>query len=255
MIVPPGEGSKSYPRVRTGLRGRHRGAYRARRSRGCARRRRHRRSRRLRRGGGAARPRLRAGADHAAGPGRFLGRRQDRDQFRPRQESDRRLPSADPGARRHRRCSTRCRRANFAPAMPKSPNTACSATRAFFAWLETNWREVFAAAEPAREHAIARMLPRQGRQSSPATSAKPAIGAAQSRPHFRSRARGGMRLFRPAAARRGRCRRHGAGVRLFGAARSVAGRRGRRAPSAIWPRSGCRRGRRTFRARCRASTD
>ena len=89
-------------RLRTGLRGDHRLAHRARRSGRCARRRRHRRSRRLRRRGGAARARLRAGADHVAGASRFLGRRQDRDQFRPRQESDRRLPSADPGGRRYR---------------------------------------------------------------------------------------------------------------------------------------------------------
>ena len=54
-------------RLRTGLRGDHRLAHRARRSVGRARRRRHRRSRRLRRGGGAARARLRAGPDHVAG--------------------------------------------------------------------------------------------------------------------------------------------------------------------------------------------
>ena len=53
-------------------------------------------------GGGAARRRLRAGADDAAGAGRFLGRRQDRDQLPPRQEPGRRVPPADPGARRHR---------------------------------------------------------------------------------------------------------------------------------------------------------
>ena len=121
---PPGESSKSLRRASSRSARADRRAHRARRSRGGARRRRHRRSRRLRRRGGAARPRLRAGADHAAGAGRFLGRRQDRDQFRPRQEPDRRLPPAEPGARRHRRCSTRCRRANSAPAMPRSPNTA-----------------------------------------------------------------------------------------------------------------------------------
>ena len=89
-------------RLRAGLRGDHRGTHRARRSRRRARRRRHRRSRRLRRLGGAARARLRAGPDHAVGAGQFLGRRQDRDQFRARQESRRRFSSADPGARRHR---------------------------------------------------------------------------------------------------------------------------------------------------------
>ena len=38
--------------------------------------------------------------------------------------------------------------------MPRSRNTGCSATPDFFAWLETNWRDVFAGG-PAREHAIA----------------------------------------------------------------------------------------------------
>ena len=101
VIVPPGESSKSFPvleRVCEAL-------IAARIERGDlvrgARRRRHRRSRRLCGRGPAPRPRLRAGADHAAGAGRFLGRRQDRDQFQPRQEPGRRIPSADPGARRH----------------------------------------------------------------------------------------------------------------------------------------------------------
>ncbi len=87
---------------RDGVRGDHCSAYRARRSGGRARRRRDRRSRRLRRGKRAARPRFRAGADHAAGASRFIGRRQDRHQFPPRQKSGRRLPSADFGGRRHR---------------------------------------------------------------------------------------------------------------------------------------------------------
>ena len=38
------------------------------------------------------------------------------------------------------RCSTRCRSASSAPAMPRSRNTACSATPRFFAWLEANWQ-------------------------------------------------------------------------------------------------------------------
>ena len=69
--------------------------------------------------GGAPRRRLRAGADDAAGAGRFLGRRQDRDQFPPRQEPDRRVLPADPGGGRHGACSTRCRSASSAPAMPR----------------------------------------------------------------------------------------------------------------------------------------
>ena len=84
------------------MRGDHCGAYRAQRSHRRARRRRDRRSRRLCRGQRAARARFRAGADDAARPSRFIGRRQDRHQFPSRQEFGRRLPSADFGGRRHR---------------------------------------------------------------------------------------------------------------------------------------------------------
>ncbi len=66
------------------------------------RRRRDRRSRRLRRGLLPARPARRAGADHGRRPGRQRHRRQGRRQPRPRQEPDRRLSSADRGARRSR---------------------------------------------------------------------------------------------------------------------------------------------------------
>ena len=69
--------------------------------------------------GGAPRRRLRAGADHAAGAGRFLGRRQDRDQLPPRQEPDRRVLSADPGDRRHRAARHAAASASSAPAMPR----------------------------------------------------------------------------------------------------------------------------------------
>ena len=69
--------------------------------------------------GRAPRRRLRAGADDAAGPGRFLGRRQDRDQCaaRARTWSARSISRSwwwpTP------RCSTRCRSASSAPAMPR----------------------------------------------------------------------------------------------------------------------------------------
>ena len=49
----------------------------------------------------AARRALRPGPDHAAGPGRLLGRRQDRHQLAARQEPRRRLPPAEAGAGRH----------------------------------------------------------------------------------------------------------------------------------------------------------
>ena len=79
------------------------------------RRRRHRRHRRLRRGDLSARHRARPRADDAAGPGGQRDRRQGRRQPPARQEPDRRVL---PAARRRssiRRCSARCRAANFAP--------------------------------------------------------------------------------------------------------------------------------------------
>ena len=81
-------------RIRARQRRADRRADRAARRRDRARRRRHRRSRRLRRGDAAARRRLCADPDQAAGAGRFQRRRQDGDQFAARQEPDRRLPPA-----------------------------------------------------------------------------------------------------------------------------------------------------------------
>ena len=106
------------------------GKDRARRPRGGARRRRGRRSRGLRRSGGAPGRALRPGADHPALPGRFLGRRQDRHQFPPRQEPRRRLPSAEPGAGRHRAPRHAARCARCAPAMRRWRSTASSTTHA-----------------------------------------------------------------------------------------------------------------------------
>ena len=107
-------------------------------------RRRHRRSRRLCRGDPAARRRLHPDSDDAAGAGRFLGRRQDRHQFAARQESDRRLPPAARGARRYRPPRHAAAAASSPRAMPRSPNTACSAMPQFFAWLEANAPSIFA---------------------------------------------------------------------------------------------------------------
>ena len=109
---------------------------------------------------------------------------------------------------------------------------------AFFAWLEANWRDVFAGGGSsgsfAREHAIAVELPRQGGDRRARRARDRRAGAAQSRPHFRPRAGSGLRLFRPAAAWRGDRHRHGAGVRIFGAAAGPGAegrRRARRPPS------------------------
>ena len=95
---------------------RHRAPHHARR----VGRRRRRRSHRLCRRDPAARHRLCADPDDAAGAGRQLGRRQDRDRHDPRQEPGRRLPSAGAGAGRYRRRSRPCRGANCWRAMPRS---------------------------------------------------------------------------------------------------------------------------------------
>ena len=121
----------------------------------------------------AARHRLRAGADDAAGAGRFLGRRQDRHQFAARQEPDRRLPPAGAGASPTPRCSTRCRAREFRAGYAEVVKYGLIGDAAFFAWLEANWRDVFAGGARARAR-HRRLLPRQGRRSSRATSARPA---------------------------------------------------------------------------------
>ena len=92
---------------------------------------------------------------------------------------------------------------------------------AFFAWLEANWRGIFsggASGSSAREHAIARVLPRQGRDRRARRARDRRSGAAQSRPYLRPCAGGGLRLFRPAAAWRGDRHWHGARLRIFGTA-------------------------------------
>ena len=63
---------------------------------------------------------LRADPHDPARPGRLLGGRQDRHRHAARQEPDRRLPPAEPGARRHRGARDAARRANSAPATPRS---------------------------------------------------------------------------------------------------------------------------------------
>ena len=77
-----------------------------------ARRRRGRRPRRLRRRLLHARHRLRPGADHPAGAGRFVGRRQDGGQPSARQEPDRRVSPAALGRRRPGDAAPPCRSAS-----------------------------------------------------------------------------------------------------------------------------------------------
>jgi 3-dehydroquinate synthetase len=101
VTVPAGEASKSY----AGLASVCDAILAARIERGDlvdrARRRGGGRSRRVCGRGPAPRRAPRADPDDPAGAGRFLGRRQDRDQLAPWQEPGRRLPPAEPRARRH----------------------------------------------------------------------------------------------------------------------------------------------------------
>ncbi len=103
ITVAPGEASKSYASLARVCDAVLEARIERGRSGGRARRRRRGRSRGLRRRGRPARRALRAGSDDAARAGRFLRRRQDRDQLPARQEPRRRLPPAEPRARRYRR--------------------------------------------------------------------------------------------------------------------------------------------------------
>ena len=174
IVVPPGEGIEELRRrFEQRLRRAARGADRARRPRRRARRRRGRRSRRLCRRGRAARPRLRAGADDAAGAGRFLGRRQDRHQLAAtaRTWSARSISRSwcSPTPALLDTLPPREFRAGYA----EVAKYGLLGDAGFFAWLEANWRD------DVRRRAGARArdrgeLPRQGRRSSRATSARPA---------------------------------------------------------------------------------
>ena len=94
---------------------------------------------------------------------------------------------------------------------------------AFFSWLEANWQDVFSGGNLrsfAREHAIAVCCRAQGRHRRARRARNRRARAAQSRPHLRPRAGSRLRLFRPPAARRGGGARHGAGVRILRRARA-----------------------------------
>ena len=113
----------------------------------------HRRPHRFRCSGGAARARLCAGPDHVAGGRGFLGRRQDRDQSAHGKNligafHQPRLVIADTALLDT--LPERELRAGYAEVV----KYGLLGDADFFAWLEKNWREVFAGG-PAREHAIA----------------------------------------------------------------------------------------------------
>ncbi len=125
--------------------------------------------------------RLRPDAHQPAGPGRFLGRRQDRHQHPPRQEPRRRLPPAGARARRHPAFSTRCADASSAAGYAEVAKYGLIDDPAFFAWLEGHWRES-SAGGPARDPRRSRRAAVPRRASSPPTRREAGrAGAAQSR--------------------------------------------------------------------------
>ena len=166
-----GRGIEELRLVRTRLRCADRLQNRAQRPHRRLRRRRRGRPRRIRCRKRAARSRFRAGADHVAGAGRFFGGRQDRHQFAPRQETRRRVPSADLVLADTALLDT-LPSATSAPATPSSRNSACLAMPASSpGWRRTGRtpsRAARRASTPSRSHAAARP------QSWRATSARPA---------------------------------------------------------------------------------
>jgi 3-dehydroquinate synthetase len=168
------------------------------------------------------------------------------------------FPSADPGARRYRALDVLAGR-EFRAGYAEVAKYGLLGDAAFFSWLEANWRDIFAggnsSGSSAREHAIAvscrakaAIVARDERETG-----ERAI--AQSRPHLRPCAGGGVRVS-PTGCCTAR--------RLPPAWRWHSPfRRGRgwchtprpSAPSAIWRRSACRPGQGHSRADCPASTN
>ena len=160
----------------------------------------------------------------------LLGRRQDRHQFQARQEPCRRVPSADPGGRRHG-AARHLAGARFPRRLCGGreirPARRCGLLRLARGELAGRVRR------RARARACDRdRVPRQGRHRGARRARDRRARALQSRPHVRPRLRGGGGLFRPAAARRSGRARHRLRVRIFRPARaSAAGRsRARGAP-------------------------
>ena len=124
----------------------------------------------------------------------------------------------------------------------------------FFAWLEANWREVFAGGPGARACDRGE-LPREGGDRRRATSARPAsarcsISATPSAMRSRRRPAFPDRLLHGEAVALGMVLR----VRVLGPARTAAAGRGRSASTAILPPSACRPSIGQSPAACRTPT-
>src|SRR4029453_2062575 len=104
--------------------------------------------------GGVARHRVHPDPDHPAGPGRFLGRRQDRHQRGARQEPDRRVPPAPPGVGRHGGVGP-LPRAELLAGYAEVVKYGLINDPAFFAWCEGHGAGIISGEASARRHAIA----------------------------------------------------------------------------------------------------
>ncbi len=193
---PAGRGHEELDRARRPGRPAARCGRGARRSYRRVRRRRDRRSGRLRRRDPQARLRLRPDPDHPARAGRFLGRRQDRDQHARRQESGRRLPPAvarpdRPDLSRHPAAARAARR--LCRGRQIRPDRRSGLLRL----VRGEWRRPCSPATRTRAATPSRSASPPRPRSSPRTSARPgAARPAQPRPHLRPRAGSRDRLFR-----------------------------------------------------------
>ena len=138
-----------------------------------------------------------------------------------------------------RRCSTRLPEREFRAGYAEVVKYGLLGDADFFDWLDANWRDVFAGG-PAREHAIAvscrakaAIVARDERE----TGDRMLLNLGHTFGHAFEAAAG---FLRPAAARRGGRARHGAGVRVLGAARPDCHRPRPTASSRILRRSACR---------------
>ena len=182
----------------------------------------------------AARHRFRAGADDAAGAGRFLGRRQDRHQFAATARIWSALSISRFSCSPIPRCSTRLPPREFRAGYAEVVKYGLLGDAGFFAWLEANWQDVFAggagprASTPSRSAAAPRpaIVARDERE----TGERALLNLGHTFGHALEAATGySDRLLHGEAVAIGMALR----VRLLRAARPAAAgrRRARRAPS------------------------
>ena len=132
---------------------------------------------------------LRAGAHHAAGPGRQLGGRQDGRQSARRQEHGRRFLAAARRAGSTRACWPRCPTANIASGLAEVVKYGVILDAELFAYLERHTAELAArdaTRAGTRDPALLPAEGRRGRGRRAGRDRRP--GRAELRPHVRPRA-------------------------------------------------------------------